>query len=63
MVITQVFNSTTELTGLQKLSTKQLINIILRKDDVEVRLRNEIKLLKRANKVLEQEQTEVRVLI
>lgn len=53
MVITQVFNGTTELTGLQKLSTEQLINIILRKDDIEVQLRNEIKNLKRANKVLE----------
>lgn len=56
MVITQVFNSATELTGLQKLSTEQLINIILRKDDVEVRLRNEIKNLKKANKILEQVQ-------
>ena len=37
----------TELTGLQKLTQEQLINIILRKDDVEQKLSAEVRKLKK----------------
>lgn len=42
----------TELTGMQKLTQEQLINVILRKDDVERRLRVEVRKLKKANSQL-----------
>ena len=38
-------NKSMELTGLQKLTQNQLINIILRKDDLEKQLSAEIKKL------------------
>lgn len=37
----------TELTGLQKLTQEQLINIILRKDDIEQKLSDEVRKLKK----------------
>ena len=37
----------TELTGLQKLTQEQLINIILRKDDIEQKLSEEVRRLKK----------------
>lgn len=37
----------TELTGLEKLTQKQLINIILRKDNLERNLRAEVNRLKK----------------
>ena len=36
-----------ELTGLQKLTQEQLINIILRKDDIEQKLSVEVRKLKK----------------
>ena len=39
----------TELTGLQKLRQEQLINIILRKDDIERKLSDEVRKLKETN--------------
>lgn len=42
----------TKLTGLQRLTQEQLINIILRKDDIEQKLREEVKKQKKANKQL-----------
>ena len=42
----------TELTGLQKLIQEQLINIILRKDDVEQKLSAEVRKLKKTNRQL-----------
>lgn len=42
----------TELTGLQKLSQDQLINIILRKDDIEQKLSEEVRRLKKTNRQL-----------
>ena len=39
----------TELTGLQKLTQEQLINIILRKDDIERKLSDEVRILKETN--------------
>lgn len=42
----------TELTGLQKLTQEQLINIILRKDDIEQKLRAEVRKLKKTNRQL-----------
>ena len=42
----------TELTGLQKLRQEQLINIILRKDDVEQKLSAEVRKLKKTNRQL-----------
>lgn len=42
----------TELTGLQKLSQEQLINIILRKDDIEQKLSAEVRNLKKTNRQL-----------
>ena len=42
----------TELTGLQKLTQEQLINIILRKDDVEQKLSAEVRKLKKTNRQL-----------
>ena len=39
----------TELTGLQKLTQEQLINIILRKDDIERKLSDEVRKLKETN--------------
>lgn len=41
-----------ELTGLQKLTQNQLINIILRKDDLEKQLSAEVKKLHKANRQL-----------
>lgn len=41
-----------ELTGLQKLTQNQLINIILRKDDLEKQLSAEIKKLHETNRQL-----------
>jgi hypothetical protein len=41
-----------ELTGLQKLTQNQLINIILRKDDLEKQLSAEIKKLHKTNRQL-----------
>ena len=40
----------TELTGLQKLTQEQLINIILRKDDIEQKLSTEVRKLKKTNR-------------
>ena len=37
----------TELTGLQKLTQELLINIILRKDDIEQKLSDEVRKLKK----------------
>lgn len=37
----------TELTGLHKLTQEQLINIILRKDDIEQKLSDEVRKLKK----------------
>lgn len=42
----------TELTGLQKLTQEQLINIILRKDDIEQKLSAEARKLKKPNRQL-----------
>ena len=42
----------TELTGLQKLTQEQLINIILRKDDIEQKLSDEVRKLKKTNRQL-----------
>lgn len=42
----------TKLTGLQRLTQEQLINIILRKDGIEQKLREEVKKQKKANKQL-----------
>ena len=42
----------TELTGLQKLTQEQLINIILRKDDIEQKLSTEVRKLKKTNRQL-----------
>ena len=42
----------TELTGLQKLTQVQLINIILRKDDIEQKLSAEVRKLKKTNRQL-----------
>ena len=42
----------TELTGLQKLTQEQLINIILRKDDIEQKLSAEVRKLKITNRQL-----------
>ncbi len=39
----------TELTGLQKLTQEQLINIILRKDDIERKLSDEVRKQKETN--------------
>lgn len=39
----------TELTGLQKLTQEQLINIILRKDDIERKMSDEVRKLKETN--------------
>ena len=39
----------TKLTGLQKLTQEQLINIILRKDDIERKLSDEVRKLKETN--------------
>lgn len=44
--------NTTELTGLQKLTQEQLINIILRKDDIEQKLSAEVRKLKKTNRQL-----------
>ena len=41
-----------ELTGLQKLTQEQLINIILRKDDIEQKLSVEVRKLKKTNRQL-----------
>ena len=41
-----------ELTGLQKLTQNQLVNIILRKDDIEKQLSTEVKKLHKANRQL-----------
>lgn len=38
----------TKLTGLQRLTQEQLINIILRKDDIEQKLREEVKKQKKS---------------
>lgn len=45
-------NKSMELTGLQKLTQNQLINIILRKDDLEKQLSAEIKKLHETNRQL-----------
>lgn len=45
-------NKSMELTGLQKLTQNQLINIILRKDDLEKQLSAEVKKLYKANRQL-----------
>lgn len=45
-------NKSMELTGLQKLTQNQLINIILRKDDLEKQLSAEVKKLHKANRLL-----------
>ena len=42
----------TELTGLQKLTQEQLINIILRKDDIEQKLSAEVRKIKKTNRQL-----------
>ena len=42
----------TELTGLQKLTQEQLINIILKKDDIEQKLSDEVRKLKKTNRQL-----------
>lgn len=42
----------TELTGLQRLTQEQLINIILRKDDIEQKLSDEVRKLKKTNRQL-----------
>ena len=42
----------TELTGLQELTQEQLINIILRKDDIEQKLSDEVRKLKKTNRQL-----------
>ena len=39
----------TELTGLQKLRQEQLINIMLRKDDIERKLSDEVRKQKETN--------------
>ena len=39
----------TELTGLQKLTQELLINIILRKDDIERKMSDEVRKLKETN--------------
>lgn len=39
----------TELTGLQKLTQEQLINIVLRKDDIERKMSDEVRKLKETN--------------
>ena len=39
----------TELTGLQKLTQEQLINIILRKDGIERKMSDEVRKLKETN--------------
>ena len=41
-----------ELTGLRKLTQNQLINIILRKDDLEKQLSAEVKKFHKANRQL-----------
>lgn len=41
-----------ELTGLQRLTQVQLINIILRKDELEKQLSSEVKKLQKANRQL-----------
>lgn len=41
-----------ELTGLQRLTQVQLINIILRKDELEKQLSSEVKKLHKANRRL-----------
>lgn len=41
-----------ELTGLQRLTQVQLINIILRKDELEKQLSSEVKKLHKANRQL-----------
>lgn len=41
-----------ELTGLEKLTQEQLINIILRKDNLERMLRTEVKKLQNKNRKL-----------
>ena len=45
-------NKSMELTGLRKLTQNQLINIILRKDDLEKQLSAEVKKLHKANRQL-----------
>lgn len=45
-------NTKMELTGLQKLTKDQLIDIILRKDDMEKRLSYEVGRLQRINRQL-----------
>lgn len=42
----------TDVPGLQKLDQQQLINIIIRKDDLEKKLRREIARLERINREL-----------
>lgn len=42
----------TKLTGLQRLTQEQLINIILRKDDIEKKLSEEVRRLKKTNRQL-----------
>ncbi len=42
----------TEMTCLQKLTQEQLINIILRKDDIEQKLSDEVRKLKKTNRQL-----------
>lgn len=44
-----------EITGLQQLSKQQLIDIILRKDDVERKLRRYIHQLEKSNSQLEKD--------
>ena len=48
-------NKSMELTGLRKLTQNQLINIILRKDDLEKQLSAEVKKLHKANRQLIEE--------
>ena len=45
---------------LEDMTKAQLLNIILRKDDVEARLRAEIAILKRENKQLEMESNKLK---
>ena len=45
-------NKSMELTGLRKLTQNQLINIILRKDDLEKQLSAEVKKLQKAKRQL-----------
>lgn len=52
MIENKFTSCSSEQTGLQKLTVNQLINIILRKDNIERQLRYEIRNLKEINRQL-----------